>query len=63
MKKINAYINIKEAADFLGVSQNTLRNWEKSKSNKLKVCRHPVNKYRLYEKESLEQLLNEIKQK
>jgi len=43
---------------FLGVTANTLRNWEKEK--KLKVCRNPQNKYRLYIKEELEQLLQSI---
>jgi len=58
MKKINEYMNIKKAAEFLGVTANTLRNWEKEK--KLKVCRNPKNKYRLYIKEELEQLLKNI---
>ena len=32
MKKINEYMNIKKAAEFLGVTANTLRNWEKEKN-------------------------------
>lgn len=58
MKRIDEYMRIKEAAAFLGVTPNTLRNWEKEK--KIKVYRNPQNSYRLYKKEDLEQLLNKI---
>ncbi|GMU18905.1 MAG: hypothetical protein AMXMBFR12_00970 [Candidatus Babeliales bacterium] len=58
IKKINEYIRIKDAAQFLGVSENTLRNWEKEK--KISVYRNPLNRYRLYSKEDLEQLLGTI---
>lgn len=61
MKKVNEYMNIKEAAHFVGVTQNTLRNWEKEK--KFTVLRHPLNNYRLYKKEDLEQFLTSIEQK
>lgn len=57
--KINEYMLLKEAAEFLGVAPNTLRNWEVEK--KVLSYRHPVNKYRLYKKEDLEQILNSIK--
>lgn len=59
MTKINEYMRIREASKFLGVTENTLRNWEKDK--KLNVLRNPLNKYRLYRKEDLEQLLSNIK--
>ena len=59
MKKIDEYLLIREAAEFLGVTPNTLRNWEKEK--KIKVYRNPQNSYRLYRKEDLEQLLVSIK--
>lgn len=49
---------IKDAAQFLGVTENTLRNWEKEK--KISVYRNPLNHYRLYHKEDLEQLLATI---
>lgn len=58
MKRFDEYMRIKEAAEFLGVTPNTLRNWEKE--NKIKVYRNPQNSYRLYKKEDLEQLLNKI---
>lgn len=56
--KINEFLNIKEAAEFLGTSANTLRAWEKK--GKIKVYRNPQNGWRLYKKEDLEQLLNSI---
>lgn len=59
MKKITEYFTIKQAAKFVGVTANTLRNWERDK--KITVYRNPQNKYRLYKKEDLEQLLNNIK--
>lgn len=58
MKRFDEYMRIKEAAEFLGVTPNTLRNWEKE--DKIKVYRNPQNSYRLYKKEDLEQLLNKI---
>jgi len=57
--KIADYLKITEAAKFLGVTANTLRNWEKEK--KIMVYRNPQNLYRLYKKEDLEELLANIK--
>lgn len=59
MNRIIDYLTIKAAAELLGVTPNTLRNWEKS--NKISTSRHPLNRYRLYKKEELEQLLANIK--
>lgn len=53
--KFDEYMLIGEAAKFMGVCLNTLRNWEKAK--KIKVYRHPINKYRLYKREDLRELL------
>src|SRR5690348_16599884 len=39
-------LTIGEAAEFLGVSSATLRNWDRS--GKLKPRRHPQNGYRIY---------------
>lgn len=61
MQKITDYLKIKDAADFLGVTTNTLRNWEKNK--KIAVYRNPQNDYRLYKREDLELLLNNIHQR
>ncbi|HEU5116307.1 MAG TPA: MerR family DNA-binding transcriptional regulator [Isosphaeraceae bacterium] len=46
-----------EAARILGVSAETLRNWDRS--DKLKPNRHPLNGYRLYRREDLEAILRQ----
>lgn len=56
MPRLDEYLRIKEAAEYLGVCQNTLRNWEHS--GKIRVHRHPVNNYRLFKVSDLAQLLN-----
>ncbi len=53
------YLTVGEAANTLGVSRSTLRNWDKT--GKLKPCRHPVNGYRLYERSELDALLKQVK--
>ena len=58
MDNIQKYLRIKEAAEFLGISQGTLRNW--GKNGKIATYRHPINGYRLYKKTDLEALLIEI---
>ncbi len=55
MPKLDGYLRIKEAAEYLGVSPNTLRNW--GRSGKLNERRHPINGYRLYAKRELDALL------
>jgi len=55
------YFTIKQAADYLNVTGQTLRNWDKS--GKLKPYRHPMNNYRLYKKADLDRLLKSIKKK
>lgn len=53
------YLTVGEAAMQLGVSRSTLRNWDKT--NKLKPYRHPVNRYRLYNRQELDELLKGIR--
>jgi DNA-binding transcriptional MerR regulator len=50
------YFTIGEAAEFLGVSAATLRNWDRS--GKLKPRRHPQNGYRIYLHEDLAAVLH-----
>jgi excisionase family DNA binding protein len=52
------YFTIKEAAKILGVSPQTLRNWDKS--GKLKAYRNPINNYRVYKREQIELFLRTI---
>jgi len=47
-------LKIKEAAQYLGVSIDTLRNWDKS--GKFKAYRHPISNFRLYKIEDLRNL-------
>lgn len=54
--KVKDYLTVAEAADFLGIAANTLRNW--TTSGKIKAYRSPLNNYRLYKKEELESFLN-----
>ncbi len=51
-------LQIKEAAKFLKVTGQTLRNWDKQ--GKLKPHRHPMNNYRLYKKSDLIKLIKRI---
>lgn len=53
--KLRDYLRISDAADYLGVSPNTLRNWERA--GKIVAHRHPVNQYRLFRREDLDALL------
>jgi DNA-binding transcriptional MerR regulator len=55
MPKLDGYLRISEAAEYLGVAPNTLRNW--GRSGKLIERRHPLNGYRLYAVEELDALL------
>jgi MerR family transcriptional regulator, copper efflux regulator len=56
--KITEYMMIHEAAEFIGATANTLRNWEKK--GKITVYRNPINNYRMYKKEELIDLLKQI---
>ena len=56
--KLSEYLRISEAAEYLGVSPNTLRNWERV--GKTEAQRHPVNSYRLFKKEELDALLKQV---
>jgi excisionase family DNA binding protein len=60
MPKLHEYLRIAEAAEYLGVHQNTLRNWEAA--GKIKVHRHPMNRYRLYNVRDLDKLLKKTEQ-
>lgn len=57
METQTQYLTIKEAAELLGVTPTTLRNWDRS--GKLIARRDPVNDYRLYAVEDISQFLGE----
>jgi len=52
------FLTVSEAAAFLGVSVSTLRNWDRS--GKVKARRHPVNGYRLYDRDHLVTLIRKL---
>ena len=60
METFKDFMTIKEAAEFLGVTPTTLRNWDRNK--KLIPVRHPLNGYRLYRRSDLEQLLRSLEE-
>ena len=55
------YLTIKKAAKLLGVTPQTLRNWDKS--GKLKALRNPINNYRIYRTSDIELFLRKIESK
>lgn len=61
VSKLDDYFTVGQAADYLGVSRSTLRNWDRD--GRLKPYRHPVNSYRLYKRDDLQLLLKQIKEK
>jgi len=60
MPKVDEYLTVKEAAEYLGISPNTLRNW--GRDGKILERRNPMNGYRIYEKSDLDRLLETIEQ-
>lgn len=53
-----AYLTVKAAARYLGVSPNSLRNWDRE--GKIAVYRHPLSKYRLFKEADLDEVLSQI---
>ena len=58
VEKLSDYMRVAEAANYLGVSPNTLRNWVNA--GKIDFIRHPVNDYRLFRREDLDALLKKV---
>ena len=52
------FLMVHDAAEILGVAQNTVRAW--GAAGKIPEYRHPANGYRLYRREELEHLLRRI---
>jgi MerR family copper efflux transcriptional regulator len=53
------YLRVKDAAEQLGVSPSTLRNWERA--GKITAYRNLINGYRLFRRSDLERLLTNIR--
>jgi DNA-binding transcriptional MerR regulator len=60
MKKLDEYLRLDEATKLLGVHENVIKQWEKK--GKLTVRRHPFNKYRLYDKEEMMEILRKLEE-
>lgn len=56
--KLSEYVKTAEAAEILGVAQNTLRKW--AKQDKIPMRRNPLNGYRLFRREDLERFLADL---
>ncbi len=59
MANLEPFLTVKEAAAFLGVSQNMICDWDRD--GKLSVYRHPINRYRLF-KQNMVSVLRQIEQ-
>ncbi len=46
MPKLDGYLTMRAAAEYLGVCQNTVRNREAA--GKIPIRRHPLNNYRFF---------------
>lgn len=55
------YLTIKQAAKIIGVSELTLRNWDNSK--KFEAARHPINNYRVYALDQIDELMKKMGRK
>ena len=57
-KKLSEYVKVAEAAEILGVSQNTVRAW--TGNGKLRSHRNPANGYRLFRRIDLQKFLAKV---
>jgi excisionase family DNA binding protein len=55
MTKLSEYLHTAEAAEYLGVHHNTIRNW--AARGEFPMHRNPVNGYRLFKRADLDKLL------
>ena len=58
MPRVKDFLTVAAAAEFIGVSKDTLRRWDRA--GKLRAHRHPINRYRLYSRPDLEEFLRTI---
>jgi len=52
------FYNTGEAAEILGISQDTLRRWDNN--GKFKASRHPINNYRVYSDNQIKSFVQEM---
>ncbi|MFG0290643.1 MAG: helix-turn-helix domain-containing protein, partial [Rhodopirellula sp. JB044] len=58
MPKLTEYVKTAEAAEILGVAQNTLRKW--AEDGKIPMRRNPANGYRLFKRADLDRFLSQL---
>ena len=54
--KLSEYVKVAEAAEILGVSQGSLRNW--AEVGKMPMHKNPANGYRLFKRKNLDDFLD-----
>ncbi|WP_350212673.1 helix-turn-helix domain-containing protein [Botrimarina sp.] len=60
MLEREGFVTVKQAAKLLDVAPNTVRAWGAAGS--ISEYRHPVNNYRLYKRNELEELIRMVHQ-
>jgi excisionase family DNA binding protein len=58
MTKLSQYVKVAEAAQILGISQNTLRSW--AEAGKIPMHKNPANGYRLFRRSDLTAFLAKV---
>ncbi len=58
MPKLDGYVKTAEAAEILGVAQNTLRKW--AEDGRIPMHRNPANGYRLFLRDDLDAFLSQV---
>lgn len=58
MAMTDDFLKVTDAAKYLAVSPNTIRNW--GRDGKIAEYRHPVNNYRLFSRSELEQIRKKL---
>ncbi len=58
VEKLSDFLRVSEAASYLGICPNTLRNWVDT--GKIISVRHPVNDYRLFKRQDLDAILKKL---
>lgn len=56
--KINEYLTVSQAAEYVGVCKGTIKKWDRC--GKLHAGRNPINKYRVYLKEDLDKVMKGV---
>ena len=60
MAKLTEYLHTADAAEYLGVAQNTIRKW--AARGDIPVHRNPANGYRLFKQTDLDSFLKKAAQ-